>query len=593
MSTSRRDFIKIAAVGAAGTALLPPVSRAAGKTVSMLHESSFIKTFDEYMQKTLAPAYEKETGVKINYELTSVGSLPTRVSTVAETGAGADITMNYTLLPFLFDEKYVDVADIAEDVGKKQGGWYPAAKEAVFVNGKWKGVPFANIGQLMNWRTDWFKEVGVTKFPDTWEELYEVGKKLKAKDHPFGFELGHGFGDNHGWLYPLLWSYGGAEVEADGKTVVIDSDETARAIDFARKFFRDTMLEDVLGWTDVSNNKAWMAEQISCTNNAESILWFAKRDFPDIGKVTDQAMNPQGPKGRFHLLGPISHSIFTSSPVQDEARAFSALDDGRKAARALVRLGRQLLPAADARLRQRADVGCRAAQQAVPRLAQQRPSAGLAGAGQPAIGRERRQIRHCRHVRQSLRRRSDKGGHRHRRRPVEGDLQGRVREELNLMPRVLRDAPGLSSGRPQSLTRNSSWAKRRISSWLVSGEAAGEEAEVCEQEPGRAAFDGCFEILGEASAAAEPGEAALDHPAPGQQLKAFDAGRAARRFRSSRGRNRRPPPAVAGPGRCGRRRRDAARGSGAAGRAVAAPRRVDLGCWPRAPALRAANPGCR
>ena len=27
-----------------------------------------------------------------------------------------------------------------------------------------------------------------------------------------------------------------------GKTVVIDSDETARAVDFARKFFRETML---------------------------------------------------------------------------------------------------------------------------------------------------------------------------------------------------------------------------------------------------------------------------------------------------------------------------------------------------------------
>jgi multiple sugar transport system substrate-binding protein len=106
------------------------------------------------------------------------------------------------------------------------------------------------------------------QIPDTWEELYEVGKKLKAKDHLFGFELGHGFGDNHGWLCPLLWSYGGHEVEADGKTVVIDSDETARAVDFARKFFKDCMLDDVLGWTDVSNNKAWFAEQIS-TNNAE------------------------------------------------------------------------------------------------------------------------------------------------------------------------------------------------------------------------------------------------------------------------------------------------------------------------------------
>jgi multiple sugar transport system substrate-binding protein len=77
-----------------------------------------------------------------------------------------------------------------------------------------------------------------------------------------------------------------------------------------------------LSWTDVSNNKAWMAEQISCTNNAESILFVAKRDFPELGKVTDQAMNPAGPKGRFHLMQAISHSIFTFSPAKEEARAF-------------------------------------------------------------------------------------------------------------------------------------------------------------------------------------------------------------------------------------------------------------------------------
>ncbi len=307
---SRRDFLKIAVAGAAG------------KTVTLLHESSFIKVFDEYMQNTLAPAYEKETGVKIVYELTSVGSLPTRMTTITETGSGADVTMSFLLLPFLFADKLLDVTDIAEEVGRKQGGWYDAAREAAVVNGKWKAIPFSNIGQLMNWRTDWFKEVGFSKFPETWDELYEAGKKLKAKDHPFGFELGHGFGDNHGWLYPLLWSYGGREVEAGGKTVVIDSDETARAVDFARKFFKDTMLEDVLGWTDPSNNKAWMAEQISCTNNAESILWVAKRDFPEIGKATDQAMNPAGPKGRFHIMSSITHAIFNFSPEQEEARKF-------------------------------------------------------------------------------------------------------------------------------------------------------------------------------------------------------------------------------------------------------------------------------
>src|SRR5215831_14008838 len=320
--TSRRRFLKLAAAGTAAALSRSRPAHAEPKTITVLHESSFIKPFDDYVQNVLSPAYEKETGVKVNYEVTSVGSLPTRISTIAETGSGADITMNGLLQVIQFGEKYLDVGDIAEEIGKAQGGWYDAGKEAVLLNGKWKAIPFSNIGQLMNWRTDWFAEVGVKKFPDTWEELYEVGKKLKAKDHPFGFELGHGFGDNHGWLYPLLWSYGGAEVAPDGKSVVIDSDETARAVDFARKFFRDTMFEDVLGWTDVSNNKAWMAEQISCTNNAESILWFAKKNFPEIAKVTDQAMNPQGPKGRFHLLGAISHSIFNFSPVKNEAIAF-------------------------------------------------------------------------------------------------------------------------------------------------------------------------------------------------------------------------------------------------------------------------------
>src|SRR5262249_29800671 len=124
-------------------------------------------------------------------------------------------------------------------------------------------------------------------------------------------------------IYPLLWSYGAHEVESDGKTIVLDSDETARAVDFVRTFFQKTMLEDVLGWNDASNNKAYLSEQISCTNNAESILWVAKRDFPEIAKVTDQSPNPKGPTGqRYHILAPWSHSVFTHAADQEAARSF-------------------------------------------------------------------------------------------------------------------------------------------------------------------------------------------------------------------------------------------------------------------------------
>jgi multiple sugar transport system substrate-binding protein len=320
--TTRRDFLTITAGGLAGATLTSRRATAAPKAMTVVRESSFIKPFDDYFANTLAPEYEKLTGIKINYEAVSVGGMLTRLTTIAETKSGPEIVGTGVNWPWLFDQSLVDVSDIADEIGKKIGPWHDNVFPAVVVNKKWKALPWGNIGQLEVYRTDWFKEVGVTKFPDNWEDLLTAGRLLKRKGHPFGFELGHGFGDNHGWLYPLLWSYGGSEVAADGKTVIIDSDETARAVDFCRKFFKDTMLDDVLGWTDVSNNKAWMSEQISCTNNAESILWFAKREFPEIGKVTDQAMNPAGPKGRFHLLNSISHSIFSFSPVREEARAF-------------------------------------------------------------------------------------------------------------------------------------------------------------------------------------------------------------------------------------------------------------------------------
>ena len=49
----------------------------------------------------------------------------------------------------------------------------------------------------------------------------------------------------------------------------------------------------------------------------------AKKDFPEIAKVTDQSLNPKGPKGkRFHILDPWSHSVFTGSADVEAAKEF-------------------------------------------------------------------------------------------------------------------------------------------------------------------------------------------------------------------------------------------------------------------------------
>ena len=101
------------------------------------------------------------------------------------------------------------------------------------IGGKWIGVPWAVGGGLVTYRKSWLADIGYEKFPVTWDEWHDAGKKWKAAGHPIGQTLGHTFGDAPGFWYPYLWSWGGKEVEADGKTVALNSKETIESVKFA------------------------------------------------------------------------------------------------------------------------------------------------------------------------------------------------------------------------------------------------------------------------------------------------------------------------------------------------------------------------
>jgi len=55
MSTTRRQFLSTALAGGAAAALTPWRANGATKSLTVVHESSFIKGFDDFFVKTLAP----------------------------------------------------------------------------------------------------------------------------------------------------------------------------------------------------------------------------------------------------------------------------------------------------------------------------------------------------------------------------------------------------------------------------------------------------------------------------------------------------------------------------------------------------------
>ena len=97
---------------------------------------------------------------------------------------------------------------MAEEIGRKQGGWYEYAKVNTFASGHWIGVPQFIISWAITYREDWLKEAGF-EYPKTWDDFRKVGRALKAKGKPFGQAFGHSINDPNNWCYPMVWMWGG------------------------------------------------------------------------------------------------------------------------------------------------------------------------------------------------------------------------------------------------------------------------------------------------------------------------------------------------------------------------------------------------
>lgn len=262
----------------------------------------------------------EKNGVDATLEVVSLNDLQAKGATAAETGAGPDIIQLWVNAPLQFAENLVDLDDIAGELDKR-GKWYSVAGDAAKSNGHWKAIPQFFSAHAVNYREDYFKSAGITKTPETWEELLDAGRKLKAaKQPPIGMALGHAVGDGNNFLYSLMWAYGGAEVAEDGKTVIFNSPEVLKTVEFIKQYYTDAMTPDVLAWDDSSNNRAFLAGTISATNNAASIYESARTDAPDVYKNMNHFIYPAGPAGRAQYVEMHSLGIMKYSKNQEAAK---------------------------------------------------------------------------------------------------------------------------------------------------------------------------------------------------------------------------------------------------------------------------------
>lgn len=313
--SKRRDFLKTtagataaaAAVGS-GAGVFAPAAHAQaawsntpekGAKLRVLRWKRFVQG-DEDAWLANTKKFTEKTGIEVRVDSEGWEDVRPKAAVAANVGSGPDIIISTLEDAFQYPDKLVDVSDLANYLGKKYGGWYPAAESYGKGAKGWIAIPMGAAGNCIVYRESQVKAAGFDGVPKDTAGFLKLCQALKEKGTPPGFALGNATGDGNMWTHWLVWSFGGKMVDKKGN-VTINSPETIAALEYAKQLYA-TFIPGTLSWLDPNNNKAFLDGQISLTMNGISVYYAANTSAdPKIKALAadiQHANMPIGPVGR-------------------------------------------------------------------------------------------------------------------------------------------------------------------------------------------------------------------------------------------------------------------------------------------------------
>ena len=334
MNIVRRDALKAlgAATIAASGAPLPRGNAIAAEPRAPIEKGAELKLLrwkryvqgDEDLWMANTARFTERTGVKVQVESIVGEELRAKGAMVASVGAGPDIVVGSPEMPHQYADKCVDLTEVAGYLGQKYGGWYDVCQRSCILDGRWIALSIAVVSFCVVYRQSMVKAAGFNEIPRDLAGFLKLCQALKARGTPVGLPLGNGLGD-HSWCQWLLWGHGASLVDENNR-VVINSKETVAALEYARALYA-TFIPGTLSWLDPSNNKAFLAGEISLTWNPISIYYVARTSSdPALHAMAadiEHAHLPIGPVGHpTELHGLLTGFVFKHTKSPNAAREY-------------------------------------------------------------------------------------------------------------------------------------------------------------------------------------------------------------------------------------------------------------------------------
>ena len=234
-SLNRRQVLQ--GVAAAGGALAAPQIRAQGKPEKLVYVGDN-GPWHWCLTEEVAPAFEKATGIKVDFTLLPVDPWQARLRT--ELGAGSSgidivqfsVGMAGWVAPHMEDHEKL-LTQIAErHPDFDWDDFLTGSKKAARYDGKLAGIPYRITTGILHYQKPLLDTAGMTP-PATWAEFLKAALALNTPPDRYGFGIfgRQGAGISYGFA-PWLYSNGGRLVDFGTGQIFINDAKAVEALQF-------------------------------------------------------------------------------------------------------------------------------------------------------------------------------------------------------------------------------------------------------------------------------------------------------------------------------------------------------------------------
>lgn len=239
--------------------------------------------------------YTELTGVKFNYTNIAWDNWLQVYLTAVSAGNAPDVSTGGSLLGHRLAAE--GAMYNMEDFVKEEfpdDYFVNGAVETFYAGDELVAVPWNMDFRSIYYRKDIFEKEGITELPTTWDEFYEVCKKL-THDGQYGYVTSGT--DNTAYWDFLYWSVNnGGSYLNDDMEAEMANDKNVEAGEFLRKLYQDGLMpEGTPGYTGSDGHAMFLDGTVAMIESAPTIIDEAKNvGLDDSIGILDGLMSPSG-----------------------------------------------------------------------------------------------------------------------------------------------------------------------------------------------------------------------------------------------------------------------------------------------------------